>query len=276
MRSVQSAAPTPVLRPFVRAFAQRTATGFVEAQPIPAFLETIIHFDFEDLPTVRSAGGVLEPTHPMTLVGPHTLAGTSLRFEGSIDSFAIFLQPAAMWSLFRVPTSVVMETHYDAEDVLGAPVAELWHHLAETPNFNERVRAAEKFLLRPRNFEPLETVTTGAASLLALSDGRIAIQDLASRMNLSVRQLERSFLREMGMPPKRFARVARFQGALDAKVRRPDRAWIAIAVDSGYHDQMHLVHEFHCFCGLSPTFTVQRLGDSRPLALASSHGWGHQ
>jgi transcriptional regulator GlxA family with amidase domain len=97
------------------------------------------------------------------------------------------------------------------------------------------------------------------------------VSDLASRMHVSVRELERSFLREMGIASKRFARVARFQAALDARVGRPDRSWLDIAIDSGYHDQMHLVHEFQSLCGLSPTLIVERLGDSRPSALAASH-----
>lgn len=276
MHTVQSAPASLSLRPFVRAFAQRTVTGVLEAQPMPAFLETIIHFDFGDLPTVRSAKGGVESGRALALVGPHTHAGTGLRFEGSIDSFAIFLQPAALWSLFRVPTGAVTETHYDAEDVLGAPVAELWHVLAETPDLADRIRAAETFLLQSANFEPEETATTVAASLLARRGGRIAIHDLASRMHVSVRELERSFLREMGIAPKRFARVARFQAALDARVGRPDRSWLDIAIDSGYHDQMHLVHEFQSLCGLSPTLIVERLGDSRPAALAASHDWDPQ
>jgi AraC-like DNA-binding protein len=276
MRTVQSAPAASALRPFVRAFAQRTVAGVVEAQPMPAFLETVINFDFGDLPTVRSATGGVESGRALALVGPHTHAGTGLRFEGRIDSFAIFLQPAALWSLFQVPTSVVMETHFDAEDVLGAPVAELWHVLAETPDFAGRVRAAEMFILRSANFEREETVTTAAASLLARRGGRITIHDLASGMNVSMRQLERSFLREIGIPPKRFARVARFQAALDARVRRPDRSWLDIAIASGYHDQMHLVHEFQSLCGLSPALIVERLGDSRPAALVASHGADRQ
>jgi AraC-like DNA-binding protein len=239
---------------------------------MPAYLETVIHFDFADLISVRSSARGLEVARPLAIVGPHTQAGNSLRFEGSIDSFAIFLQPTALWSLFRVPTSTVMESHFDAEVVLGAAVGELWHVLAELRSFVERVSAAEKFIYRAAETGPGETQTTAAASLLARYGGRIAIPDLATRMNISVRQLERSFLRELGITPKRFARVARFQAALDARVGRPERSWLDIANESGYHDQMHLVHDFHALSGLTPTFTFQRLGDSRPSALAASHG----
>lgn len=277
VRIVQSAPAVPALRPYIRAFAQRTATDDVlEVQPMPAFLEPVIHFEFDDHLSVQSAGGSFESGRRLGLVGPHTHAGTSLRFAGSIDSFAIFLQPAALWPLFRLPASAVMETHYDAEDVLGTSVAELWHILAAAPSFAARVRAAETFLLHCTPFDTGDTPATVAASLLANRGGRMVIHDLASQMNLSVRQLERFFLREMGISPMRFARVARFQAALDTRVRRPDRSWLDIAVDSGYHDQMHLIHEFKALCGMPPTRIIERLGDSRPSALAFSNILYHE
>ena len=272
MRTVQSAPASPLLRPFVRAFAQRTATGVFEAQPMPAFLETVIHFDFGDRPIVGSDAGRLESNSPLAVVGPHTRAGISLSFEGSVDSFAIFLQPAALWSLFGVPTSEVNATNFAAADVIGRRVEDLWYLMADTPDFGERVRAAETFLLAYAAVKREHTVSTAAAAELARQGGRIAVHDLSSRMNFSVRQLERAFLRDMGIPPMRFARVARFQAALDARVAKPDRSWLRIAIDSGYHDQMHLVHDFQTFSGSSPTFTLERLGDSRPSALAASHG----
>lgn len=270
MRTVQSAPASPKLRPFVRAFAQRTVSGVVEVQPMPAFLETVIHFDFGGLLSVQSAGGNFEPGRPLEIVGPHTYAGTGLRFEGNIDSFAIFLQPAALWSLFHVPTSVVMETHYDATYVLGASVSKLWQVLAETTIFSERIQAAENYLLQSANLQFKDTTTTTAATILSRRSGQITILDLAAQMQLSMRELERSFFREMGITPKRFARVARFQAALDARVGSPDRSWLDIATNYGYHDQMHLVHEFQSLCGLSPTQTLETIGDSRPSALAAS------
>ena len=74
----------------------------------------------------------------------------------------------------------------------------------------------------------------------------------------------------MGITPKRFARVARFQNALDARVRMPGRSWLDIAVNAGYHDQMHLIHDFEALSGFTPTLMLTKLGDSRPSALAAS------
>ena len=48
MRTLQSRLAVPVLRPYVRAFAQRSAHGSFDEQAMPAYLETVIHFDFGD------------------------------------------------------------------------------------------------------------------------------------------------------------------------------------------------------------------------------------
>jgi transcriptional regulator GlxA family with amidase domain len=85
-----------------------------------------------------------------------------------------------------------------------------------------------------------------------------------------LRQFEREFHREIGASPKVFARIARFQSALDAKVSAPKRTWLDIAHSFGYYDQMHMIHDFETLGRDSPTRLVAQLGDSRPPALASA------
>lgn len=273
MRTVVSASPQPMLGQYVRAFAQRTISGDCAVQPMPAFLESILHFDFGDPLMVQQQAGPRQTGLPLALVGPHTLSASQLYFAGNIDSFAIFFQPMALWRLFRVPTSLVTETYFPANDVLGAGVAQLWAILAETPHFLERKRLAEAYLIRQlaRERAPA-TAASVAATLLTGYGGQISITELAYQMNMCLRELERAFTRDVGITAKRFARLARFQAALDAKVRNPNISWREIAARNGYHDQMHLVHEFHVFCGLPPSAAMALLGDSRPDALASSHG----
>ena len=70
--------------------------------------------------------------------------------------------------------------------------------------------------------------------------------------------------------PKRFGKIARFQAALDAKIRFPRRTWLSIAHALGYHDQMHMVHDFRQFGSASPKSVFSMLGDGRPPALAAA------
>ena len=84
--------------------------------------------------------------------------------------------------------------------------------------------------------------------------GRVSIERAAADTGLSRRQLERLFLRDVGLPPKQFARIARFQRALrilDGGAR-PARG-IDAAYGGGYADQAHFIREFREFAGCAPT-----------------------
>lgn len=72
------------------------------------------------------------------------------------------------------------------------------------------------------------------------------------------------------MAPKLFARIARYQLALDSKVASPARSWLSIAHEFGYHDQMHMIRDFQSLSGASPGGIVLQLGDMRPAALDAS------
>ncbi len=55
------------------------------------------------------------------------------------------------------------------------------------------------------------------------------------------------------MGPKLFARIVRFQAALDRKARSKSRTWTEVAQEFGYFDQMHMIHDFDQFAAEKPT-----------------------
>ncbi len=61
------------------------------------------------------------------------------------------------------------------------------------------------------------------------------------------------------MRPKLFARIARFEAALETKARFATRSWTDVAYDFGYFDQMHMVHDFQEFTDVTPTQTLAHL-----------------
>lgn len=271
MRTLQSVAPRRELRPFVRAYAQRT-TGAFDAelvQRVPASLEQILEFEFGTPPTIDYWDGTSEPAHRLAIVGAHSFPRASLRLSGGVESFAIFLQPVALQHLIGLPARHLADRSYHAGDVLGVQVETFWSVLAQAGSFMERVRLTESFLLR---MPPVHKTTAIAsvAMVVCRAQGRVRVDEMATRASLSVRQFERQFEREVGMPPKLFARIARFQCALDVKLAAPARTWLDVAHSTGYCDQMHLVRDFKSLSGISPTLLMTQLGDTRPAALADS------
>jgi AraC-like DNA-binding protein len=79
------------------------------------------------------------------------------------------------------------------------------------------------------------------------------ISDLAHQTGLGIRQFERRLRREVGIAPKLYARIVRFEAALRRKSAAPGMQWTDIAHQPGYHDQMHMVHDFNQLSGESPT-----------------------
>src|SRR5580658_741205 len=83
--------------------------------------------------------------------------------------------------------------------------------------------------------------------------GNVRIPGLAREAGLSMRQFERCFAQQVGVHPKLFARIVRFEAALDSKARSSGKSWTDVAQEFGYYDQMHLVHDFEGFTGGTPT-----------------------
>lgn len=95
---------------------------------------------------------------------------------------------------------------------------------------------------------------------LLRSRGRTPVATIARNAGASERTLERAFLRDLGLPPKRFARIARLQGVMQI-VRAGERAdWTALAHECEYFDQSHLVNEFRDLTGETPREFVKKQG----------------
>jgi AraC-like DNA-binding protein len=192
-----------------------------------------------------------------------------------VESFAIFFQPLAFSQLFHIPMSVLVNFQYDGCDVVGADIQQLWHKMAETSSFPRRVEFVEEYLLGKAANSLRNTPVVNAALHMFASRGIARISDVASQSSLGLRQFERRFASEIGLSPKLYSRVARFQAVLDAKVNRQDIGWLNLAYDFGYFDQAHMIKDFQSLSGFTPECLLLRLGDMRPPALAAAYKERH-
>jgi AraC-like DNA-binding protein len=76
---------------------------------------------------------------------------------------------------------------------------------------------------------------------------------VVARTGASHRRFIQLFRDAVGLAPKRFRRVTRFQRALDSLRIAPEGGLASLALDLGYADQAHLTREFRAMAGLSPT-----------------------
>lgn len=88
-----------------------------------------------------------------------------------------------------------------------------------------------------------------------------AVAEVAARTGQSHRHFIHRFREAIGLTPKTYCRVVRFQAALGAIARGERVAWAALAGATGYYDQAHLVHDFRAFAGLAPSGYLARRGE---------------
>ena len=80
----------------------------------------------------------------------------------------------------------------------------------------------------------------------------IQVADLADAAGVSTRQLERVFQVQVGLSPKRFLRILRFQAALRAMHTGRRTPWVEVALSHGFYDQAHFSRDFKALAGTSP------------------------
>jgi AraC-like DNA-binding protein len=95
------------------------------------------------------------------------------------------------------------------------------------------------------------------SNLLAQQPGYASLDALADGCCLGPRQFQRTFTERMGVGPKLFARIARFDKAFRMKNNHPHLDWLTIALACGYHDYQHLVRDYLHFAAATPTAFYQ-------------------
>jgi AraC-like DNA-binding protein len=178
---------------------------------------------------------------------------------GRIDNFTIHFQPSGFNRLFGIPMTELTDAAYDARAVIGRAVSTIEHELGDTLGFAKRIQVIERRLIPLIACHDRPDAVAIAANRLFASHGIHRVSAMAAASGLSTRQFERRFLAQVGVPPKLYARIIRFNAALDHKLRFPDRPWGRVAHDHDYYDQMHFVHDCRDFTGECPSRFVEHL-----------------
>jgi AraC-like DNA-binding protein len=175
---------------------------------------------------------VIDTREHAGIVGVHFRPGGALPFLGALPS-------------------ELSDLHVDLDALWGHAATELRERLCEAGTPEQRLLIVEQ-TLTARLRCPRARHRAVPFAVAALSETHASVSQLASVIGLSHRRLIEVFSAEVGMTPKRFARVRRFQRAVALAQRSPSPDWAGLAHDCGYSDQSHLIREFVAFSGLAP------------------------
>lgn len=153
------------------------------------------------------------------------------------------------------PASELYNTHVSLETLWGTAAHELRAQLLEARTLQARFRILEQFLqARMLHARPLSAHPAVAFALAELQRPAYprSIAEVTEQTGLSSRRFIEVFSAAVGLTPKQFQRVRRFQEVLSLLARGEQMAWTDIAMACGYFDQAHFIHDFRTFSGLTP------------------------
>jgi len=198
----------------------------------------------------RFSGAVVSGTHS----GPFVIDPREL-----VSIIGVHFRPGGAFPFLGTPASELADAHVDLDALWGTSAIELRERLCVAKTPAERFNLLEKTLVA-HLFRPLERhyAVRFALETFARTDSGLVIRDVARDAGLSQRRFIQLFAREVGMSPKLFCRVRRFRQALETVRQTAAPDWGRVAVDCGYYDQSHLIHDFRFFSNLSPTEYVRQ------------------
>ena len=215
-------------------------------------------FHFADQPAIRGAHGSLAAAH---IVGVAHQANQYV-FAGHTKSIQVEFRPAGAAAFFRSPLHDFAAQVVPLDDFWPSWFIQSLYEMSNAPILQQTVNL-ETLLwsqLTQRN-QPIDRVIA-AVNLLRRHWGQIPIRVLADTLNVSRSQLERTFIAQLGATPKQYARTIRFLGTLLHINQQQHWHWAELALQHGYYDQAHLIHEFSTFTGTTPAAFIATRHDA--------------
>jgi len=234
-------------------------------RPCAALRDRVVHLAF-----VENDGGELS-------VLPTAGAVLGFQFHGRVRAGVELLSPAGVTGIQKSareygyvgPTaSLLVRFTPQGATCLGVPASDLANHSAPLDVLigPARARQARERLLDARNaddrraiveqllldlpFAPDPVIERALRLLDSAPDESASVARVARSVSLSERQLERRFLQRVGITPKHFASLRRFERAV--ALARTAPSLTAAALEAGYYDQSHFIREVRRFAGATP------------------------
>jgi AraC-like DNA-binding protein len=166
----------------------------------------------------------------------------------------IHFRPGGAFPFFRLPLHDLHNLHVSLEDLWGREAGVLRERLLQAATPQKQLQVLESCLLAQAR-KPLQRhrAVDGALALFRHIHLAPPVAEISNEIGISSRRLIQVFSAEVGLTPKLFCRVRRFQQALRLMDRQIEFDGAGMAADCGYFDQAHFIHDFKAFSGMSPT-----------------------
>ncbi|HYF30252.1 MAG TPA: helix-turn-helix domain-containing protein [Chitinophagaceae bacterium] len=161
--------------------------------------------------------------------------------------------PDGLLPFLNRPVSELENKAVSLEDLFNEHGKKLEQEVLQAADNQQRIKIIEAFLLsRLTDPSTIDNITKDCVSVIIQSRGQVGVVELAGKLKINRRNMERKFMSVIGMSPKQLSRVVRLQATLKMLEQRQFTSLTSLAYENGYYDQAHFIRDFKEFTGISP------------------------
>jgi AraC-like DNA-binding protein len=178
-----------------------------------------------------------------------------MELTGELSVFSIVFQPQGLMQFFNFPLSEICNRNVSLKDINRQSGRDLEEQMSEVSTFQQKVNIVETYLfdLLKNNFDDFKFRRINhIAGLIKQTHGNINVNQMASEVCLCRKQFERIFAEHIGISPKQYLKIIRFQSAIFQKQKNNNLNMTELSYESGYFDQSHFINDFKSLSGLTP------------------------
>ncbi|MCZ6775623.1 MAG: AraC family transcriptional regulator [Ignavibacteria bacterium] len=175
--------------------------------------------------------------------------------SGAINLLGVRFHAHGIFPFLHLPLLEMTDRVVALHEVWNSLSKELGPRMFEASEDRRKIDLVEDLLLTmvgKRDLRP-DTHVKNAVECIVSNEGQISIEELTRQIGLGRRQLERKFALQVGVSPKLYTRIIRFQKIINLVQKAEDYEWPDVLVDCGYYDQSHLIRDFKAFSGRTPS-----------------------
>lgn len=175
---------------------------------------------------------------------------------GSLDEYIVIkFRPMGIWRLTGISMHHVTNQIFDATDILGNDLHHVFEQVQTASNPESKINLIDAFLVKLARRKTKMKAHPGvsqALHLLTQHRGNITVKDLQEETCTTRKSLERAFTTQVGILPKLYSRIVRYNFAKALIESSSVIDWQKITHQHGYYDQSHFINEFKTFSGKTP------------------------
>lgn len=244
-----------VLYPYIKSFwclriSESLDKPYIEDIIPDGYPEIVFHLNSSST-RKRGDSEVWENDPSIYFTGQNTKSYTQKLHPGSVI-YAVRFYPHTQRMFYNFPASRLTDNTVPFRDVFSGDI--LPSCVTESPE-QTFAKLEKEFIKKAARLKPQETafqyVDAAINRIMALK-GNVQVSSLEKVTGISTRYLQKSFQKYIGVTPKQFCSLVKYNHFITYKQNHPDKTLAECAYETEFYDQSHLIYLSQCITGSSP------------------------